>query len=314
MLEGIEHTKQIYAELGDDHAAIKKKVESDKKLFVGQEVKGKKLGVIGLGHIGASVADAAIDLGMQVLGYDPGLSVEQAWRLPGHEITRCDTIEELLEQSDYVTIHSPYMKATHHLLNEKRLKLMKPDSHIVNFARAELIDSSAMHSLYQAGKRTGRYICDFPDENLFGHPRVTIIPHLGASTNEAEDNSAAMIAKQLMDFIETGNVINSVNFPQTKLDRPPKSGARICIVNKNVPGILGLITSTLGSANLNIQQHINTSKGEIAYNVIDVSTMPSVEDATALQSEIAKLEGVVSSRIIEPSPEPRFFRVRGDGF
>jgi len=228
---------------------------------------------------------------------------------------RATKLMELLEESDYISLHVPYSKSTHHLLGRAELKALKPEAHIVNFARGELIDTSALRAMMDAGERKGRYVCDFPDEHIQGHKLVTTMPHLGASTEEAEENAAGMAAKQIIDFIETGAIVNSVNFPKTVLDRPPHAGARLCIVNRNVPGMLGLITSTVGNAGLNIVQQINTSRDEIAYNVVDLGVMPSAEAAKKLQDDLKKIDGVISSRLIESAPEkivPRFFVVNDD--
>lgn len=307
--EGIAHVPTIVEDGAGDWAKIKKQVETDKKKFVGMELSGKTLAVVGLGHIGASVAQAAIALGMNVKAYDPSLSLDAAWRLPGDVLSRASSIEELVEDADYISLHVPYMKETHHLLSGHVLKLMKPNAHIVNFARGELVDTAAMKGLYDTGSRTGKYVSDFVDENLYGNPKVIAMPHLGASTAEAEDNAASMAAQGIMSFIETGTIVNSVNFPTTKLDKVSSSGRRICIVNKNVPGMLGLITTTLGRANVNIVQQINTSRGEIAYNVIDISNEASDDDLDALQAEMAKLDGVISSRVISAQGRPGFFVV-----
>ena len=312
IMEGIEHTKTIFKEAAGDADKIKKRIESDKKHFVGQELAGKKLGVVGLGFIGASVAEAAISLGMEVVGYDPGLSVETAWKLPGHKMTRVTSLAALLDGADYVSLHAPYSKSTHHLIGRAELKAMKKDAHLINFARGELVDTSAMRALYDAGERTGRYICDFPDEHVMGVKYCTSMPHLGASTEEAESKSAAMAAQEVIDFIETGTVINSVNFPPTKLDRPPEAGARLCIVHSNTPGMLGGITTVVGAAKLNIQQQINTSRDSIAYTVLDLGSMPSVAEIEKLQGELKSIKGVISTRIIEAAPEkiqPRWFSV-----
>jgi len=315
IVDGIEHTKKIFAEDGKDKEKVKKRIEAEKKHFVGQELQGKRLGVVGLGFIGSSVAEAALNLGMEVTGYDPGLTVEAAWKLPGHTMQRATKLMDLLEVCDYISLHVPYSKNTHHLLGRAELKAMKSTAHIVNFARGELIDTSALRAMMDAGERKGRYVCDFPDEHIQGHKLVTTMPHLGASTEEAEENAASMAAKEIIDFIETGAIVNSVNFPKTVLDRPPHAGARLCIVNRNVPGMLGLITSTVGNANLNIIQQINTSRDEIAYNVVDLGVMPSSEVAKKLQDDLKKIDGVISSRLIEASPEkiiPRFFVVNDD--
>mmetsp|Transcript_20875 Transcript_20875/g.25315 ORF Transcript_20875/g.25315 Transcript_20875/m.25315 type:complete len:488 (+) Transcript_20875:210-1673(+) len=309
IVDGIQHVHTIVEEENKDWAVIKKRVETDKKMFVGREVAGKKLGVVGLGHIGASVADTAIALGMEVIGYDPTIDVEAAWRLPGQVLERASTLEEIVTEVDYLTLHVPYMKETHHLINSELLRSMKPGAHIVNFARGELVDTQAMLELYNSGDRTGKYIADFADEFLHDHPKTIIMPHLGASTAEAESNSAEMAANQIIDFIETGSIRNSVNFPTVELPRAGNQ-ARLCIVNKNVPGMLGLITTTLGGMGLNISQHINTSRNDIAYNAVDLEEMPDDAQMSKVQEEIGKLEGVISSRVIEPLIRgPSFFVV-----
>jgi len=311
VVEGIGHTKTLIDkdDSKNDYPKIKKQVESDKKMFVGHEVMGKKLGVIGLGHIGASVAQTAIDLGMEVVGFDPAITLDAAWRLPGDVLTRANTLAELCESCDFITLHVPYMKATHHLIDATLLRKMKPGCSIINFARGELVDSSSMRQLYDSGERTGRYITDFVDESLHDHPKVITMPHLGASTAEAEENAAGMAAMELMDFIETGTVQNSVNFPTTKLERVSGESIRICIVNQNVPGMLGLIMSTLGNIGANIIQQINTSRGSIAYNVIDIADTLSAEQIASVQDDISKLEGILSSRVVSARSEPGFFKL-----
>mmetsp|Transcript_16716 Transcript_16716/g.32483 ORF Transcript_16716/g.32483 Transcript_16716/m.32483 type:complete len:484 (+) Transcript_16716:112-1563(+) len=311
IVEGISHTHTIVKEDGADFAKCKKRVESDKKMFVGRELTGKTLGVVGLGHIGASVAQTAIALGMKVTGYDPAISLESAWRLPGDVLKRASSLEQLAAESDYISLHVPYIKdATHHLISADILKQMKPNAAIINFARGELVDSAAMRDLLESGARTGRYVTDFVDESLFGHPKVITMPHLGASTAEAEENAASMAALEIIDFIETGTIQNSVNFPTAKLDSLPAEHRRICIVNRNVPGMLGLITSTLGRANINIMQQINVSRDNIAYNVVDIADSHTPEDLAKLQDEISKLDGVISSRIVSGKDgKPGLFNV-----
>ena len=315
IVEGILHTKALYKDPANDKEKIKKRIEDDKKMFVGQELTGKRLGVVGLGHIGASVAKAALDLGMNVSGYDPGLSVETAWTLPGHKMQRKNSLMALLEGADYISLNVPYSKSTHHIIGRSELKAMKPNCHLVNFARGELVDTSALRAMYDSKELTGRYVTDFPDEHLTDCSHAICIPHLGASTEEAESNSAAMAANQIVNFIETGAIVNSVNFPKTVLDRPPQAGARLAIVNRNVPGMLGLITSTVGAAGLNISQQINTSRDDIAYTVVDLSDMPEPALTKKLQEDLAKIDGVISSRLIEASEalQPRYFRVSEDG-
>ena len=246
-----------------------------------------------------SVVNAALGLGMNVIGYDPVLSLEAAWRLPGDKMSRADDLDELFALADYITINVPYIKGvTHHLIDAKALEKCKPGVNLLNFARGEIIDGSAVRAGYDAGKLTGKYVSDFSDPDLMGHPRHIVLPHLGASTEEAEENSAAMAADTMMDFLETGTIRNSVNFPTTIL--PPhknSSGARLCIVNKNESGALGEITTFLGTQNCNILQQINTSRDSVAYTVIDLETCP--EDPGALQDSLAAAcPMVISSRFI----------------
>ena len=309
VVQGINHVQNMVPEENMNFDSIKKRIEKDKKQFGGTELYGKKLGVIGLGHIGAAVADAAIALGMDVIGYDPTLGVDAAWRLPGHILQRADSLEELVTSVDYLTLHVPYMKETHHLIDHTLLRLMKPECHLINFARGELVDTLEIKTMCEEGKRTGMYVADFADEHIWDSDRSIILPHLGASTEEAESNSAQMAANQVMDFIETGSIRNSVNFPTMELPKPRDGEARLCIVNRNVPGMLGLITTTLGSMGLNISQHINNSKGVLAYNAVDLERMPETPVVLEVQKRIAELDGVISSRVIQSKPEPAFFLV-----
>lgn len=281
-----------------DYEKIAKRIEKDKAKFVGTEIEGKTLGVIGLGAIGGKVVNAALGLGMKVIGFDPVLSLDAAWKLPGDRMTRAENLDALLRESDYITVHVPYIKgATHHLINATNLKICKPGIHLLNFARGEIIDGEAVKDLFNNGTLTGKYVSDFADPFLQGHPRHLVLPHLGASTEEAEDNSAAMAADTIKDFLETGSIRNSVNFPQTVLEKKAGLlGGRLCIVNKNEAGVLGQITTFIGSKKLNIEQQINTSKGDIAYTVLDFG---KVEDPAGLQAELAdKCPAIISSRFI----------------
>lgn len=266
-------------------------------MFVGQEIAGKTLGVIGLGHIGSRVVGAALSLGMKVVGYDPALSLEAAWRLPGDQMTRAKNIEDLFKQSDYISLHVPYIKdKTHHLIDAKALSICKPGVSICNFARGEIVDGGALRAAYEAGTHTGKYISDFADAELMGHPNHIVLPHLGASTAEAEENSAAMAADQIIDFLETGSIKNSVNFPDCRLEPKDAQSSRLCIVNENSPGVLGSITTFLGEQGINIEQQINLSRGDLAYSVIDMTGKP--ENPGDLQEQLAKVEGILSSRFI----------------
>lgn len=295
IVQGVKHTDTMMEEEAEQ-AVISKRVEAEKKMFGGQEMRGKTLGVIGLGHIGASVAEAALALGMEVIAYDPVLSVDAAWRLPGKEITRTLRVEELLSQSDYVTLHLPYMKQTHHLLDIEALQVLKPNCHLVNFSRGELIDSQALKTMYQSGGYHGCYVSDFPEKHLKDNPNYIAMPHLGASTEEAEENSASMAADEVRDFLEHGIIRNSVNFPEVQLERRGAGATRLCIVNKNVSGVLGSVTTLIGGLGLNILQTVNKSRDDIAYNVVDIEG--SAGDTAALADAIDDIDGVLSTRFL----------------
>ncbi|KAJ8613014.1 hypothetical protein CTAYLR_004064 [Chrysophaeum taylorii] len=304
IVEGAAHMKQLH-EAGTAH----ERIEKDKALFGGREITGKTLGVIGLGAIGAAVTEAAIALGMRVVGYDPALSVEAALRLPGtaNDFKVTTDLGEICSTADYVTLHAPYIKnVTHHLIGHAQLAAMKPDACLLNFARGELVDTDALEARYRSGA-SGRYVCDFalpPD--LAERENVISIPHLGASTAEAEENAASMAADTVKTFLETGSIVNSVNFPTTSLSSRPDSINRICIVNENRPGMLGEIMSLFGSSQINILQQINASRGDIAYNVIDIEKPGPAADVTtfnfkswdALQSALTAIPGVKSTRFI----------------
>mmetsp|Transcript_30792 Transcript_30792/g.42649 ORF Transcript_30792/g.42649 Transcript_30792/m.42649 type:complete len:533 (-) Transcript_30792:106-1704(-) len=304
IVEGHNHVDNVInVEENNDYEKISKRIEKDKSMFVGQEITGKTLGVIGLGQIGARVVDAALALGMHVVGYDPVLSVDAALMLPGSRMDNVDSLDALLKVSDYITIHSPYIPGvTHHMLNAATLKTCKPNVHILNFARGEIVDGASVKAMYDAGSLTGKYISDFSDPDLMGHPRHIVLPHLGASTGEAEENSAAMAADTIMSFLETGSIKNSVNFPTVNLKRSTDAGiaARLCIVNKNEAGVLGDITSFLGDQNINIAQQINVSRGDIAYTVIDMDSVPTNPDQTQLELQEACPQVISSRWIADP--------------
>jgi len=300
ILEGNNHVNNVInKEEDNDYSKISVRIEKDKSMFGGCEIEGKTLGVVGLGQIGGRVVQAALDLGMKVIGYDPVLSLDAAWKLPGDRMERANDMETLLAKSDYITFHVPYIKsATHHMLNRDNLKLCKPGVSLLNFARGEIIDGAAVKEAYDSGALTGKYVSDFSDPDLMNHPRHIVLPHLGASTEEAEENSAAMAAETIKDFLETGTIRNSVNFPACKLNYVDgTTGGRLCIVNKNDPGVLGSITTFLGSKGINIVQQINASRNNIAYTVIDMAGLPA--DPAAVQEDLASsCEGVISSRWI----------------
>jgi len=272
---------------GDD-AAIRKAVETGKKQFVGFELPGKTLGVVGLGAIGVQVANGALAQGMHVIGFDPGITVRRAWQMSS-EVRQAASIEELLANVDYVSFHVPLMDETRHLINTDRLKLMRDNAIILNFARDGVIDDAAVVEAIDTGK-VYAYVCDFPNRLLKNHPRVIALPHLGASTRQAEENCAVMVAEQVREFLENGNVRNSVNFPEMTM--PRNTGHRVGIVNRNVPNMLGQISTCMARSNLNIQDMLNKSRGDLAYTLVDVDS--PVEPA-CLES-IAQIDGVLNVR------------------
>lgn len=275
----------------DDYQSMSKLLESEKKRFKGSEIAGKTLGVIGLGAIGSLVADMAIRLGMTVRGYDPALSVEAAWRLPS-QVQRIENVAALVGNSDFVTLHLPVLDATRGLINRDIFGAMRPGTCLLNFSRDEIVDTDALLTALDSGQ-IARYISDFPRPELMGRENVISMPHIGASTREAEENCAVMAADQLMDFLENGNIRNSVNFPSLSLDRA--SGAarstRLAITNKNVPKMLGQITSVLADQNINVIDMLNKSRGEIAYNLIDLESAPSQDALNAISGieDVVKL-------------------------
>ncbi len=275
---------------GDDET-ITKQVEAGKKNFAGFELPGRTLGVVGLGAIGRYVANAALDLGMNVIGFDPGITVEGAWQLSSR-VEKAGSIDELLQKVDFVTFHVPLVDATRHMINAERLKTMRDNVVILNFARNGIIDDEAVSASIKEGK-VYAYVCDFPSNLLKNHERVIALPHLGASTKEAEDNCAIMVAEQLRDYLENGNVKNSVNFPEVQMARS-EGGHRVAIVNSNVPNMVGQISSALAGKGLNIIDMINKSRGDLAYTLIDIDK-PADE---ALLDELSAIEGVLSVRMI----------------
>ena len=271
-----------------DHAALHALLEREKKRFKGNEVAGRSLGVVGLGAIGSLVAQAALHLGMEVLGYDPALSVDAAWRLPS-DVRKMENPNALFAQSDYVTVHVPLVPATRHLINAEALRAFRAGAVLLNFAREEIVDAAAVADALRTG-RLRKYMCDFPVHELLGMPGAMFTPHLGASTDEAEENCAVMAAEQLKDFLGRGNIRNSVNFPDVVLERP--AGHRIAVANRNVPRMIGQITSILAEANLNVIDMLNKSRDEVAYNLIDVEGVP--EEATLRRIEA--IQGVINVR------------------
>jgi D-3-phosphoglycerate dehydrogenase / 2-oxoglutarate reductase len=269
-------------------------VESGKKRFVGYELPGRSLGVVGLGAIGVEVANAALGLGMQVIGFDPKITVERAWQL-NSGVRQATSLDDLFARSQMVTLHVPLSDATRGLVNADRLALMKPGSVLLNFSRGEIADDAAVVAALDEG-RIGRYVTDFPSSLNKGHPKVIALPHLGASTREAEENCAVMVAENLRDFLENGNIRHSVNFPETNLPRIEGS-TRIAIANANVPNMVGQISTALASAGLNISDLLNKSRGELAYTLADVDG-PIPEDVLG---QISGIAGVLSMRVV-PAP------------
>lgn len=277
--------------LDGDDKAMHEAVEAGKKKFVGFELPGRSLGVIGLGAIGVKVANAAIDLGMEVWGFDPAMTVQNAWKLDAR-VRQALSVDDLMARSQFVSVHVPLLEATRGIVNADRLKLLKKQGVILNFAREAIVDEKAVIEALNAGSLHA-YVCDFPSNTLKGNPRVIATPHLGASTNEAEDNCAVMVADQLREFLERGNITNSVNFPEAVLPLLPGK-TRLCISNANVPNMVGQISTTLANHRLNIADLLNKSRGDIAYTLVDVdSGVPQ----TAVE-EIARIEGVLNVRVI----------------
>ncbi len=281
---------QYAANLEGADADVSKAVEAGKKKYVGFELPGRTLGVIGLGAIGVQIANAAIALGMRVIGFDPTITVKSAWKLES-SVEQMDSADELFKQSDFVTFHVPLIESTKNLLNAKRLATMKDNVVILNFARDGIVDDEAVLKAIESGK-VHAYVSDFPSNLLKGNPRVITLPHLGASTEEAEENCAMMIADQLREFLTNGNIVNSVNFPAISMRREGQS--RLVIANKNLPDMVGQISHVLGQAHVNIVHMMNESKGNLAYTLIDTESTPS-EQAV---ENIRKINGVLSVRVI----------------
>ena len=276
--------------LSGDDKTLHKLVEDGKKQFAGIELPGRTLGVIGLGTIGSLVADAAIKLGMDVLGYDPEITVDAAWSLSS-QVRKAHSIEEVLKAADFITLHVPLVPATRDLINAQRAQLLKKGAVVLNFSREGIVDNDAVLAALTA-RRLRAYVCDFPAQKLLGHPQVVALPHLGASTREAEDNCAVMVADQVRDFLEHGNIRNAVNFADAVMSR--ESAWRLAIANANVPNMVGQISTALARAGLNIHNMLNKSHGEMAYTLVDVDS--AVPDA--LIAELAAIQGVLAVRYL----------------
>ena len=265
-------------------------LEKEKKRFAGTELQGKTLGVVGLGNIGSLVANMGLSLGMKVAGYDPAISVEAAWRLSS-QVQKMDNLVSLFAKCDYISLHLPAIEATKGLINDNLLANTKKGCVLLNFARGEIVDKQAILKALD-DEILHRYVCDFPANETLGNPKVLQMPHIGASTAEAEENCAIMVADQLMDFLENGNIRNSVNFPQIELGRT--TDYRLCITNRNVPKVLGQITAIFAEHELNIVDMLNKSRDDIAYNIIDLEERPS--DASI--AELEAIEEVINLRVI----------------
>ena len=277
-------------DLAGDDEAIEAAVEQGKRNFVGFELPGRTLGVVGLGAVGVEVANSALALGMRVLGYDPQITVQRAWQLSA-SVEQALSLEDLFARADAVTVHVPLNEQTSGLVNAARLALMKKEATILNFARGAIVESEAVLAALDAG-RLHAYVCDFPRRALKDHPKVITLPHLGASTGEAEENCAVMVAEQLRDFLENGNIRNSVNYPEAILPRAANT-TRLAIANCNVPNMVGQISTCLAAQGINIADLLNKSRGEYAYTLIDADGAVSEE----LLVRIRAIDGVLSARI-----------------
>jgi len=277
--------------LSGDDRAIDEAVEKGKKSFVGFELPGRTLGVVGLGAIGVEVANSAEALGMSVLGYDPQITVQRAWQLSS-SVEQALSLDDLFARSDAITVHVPLNAQTRRLVNEARLRLMKRGGVLLNFSRAGIVDDSAVVAELDAGRLHG-YVCDFPTNLLKDHPKVVTLPHLGASTGEAEENCAIMVADQVRDFLENGNIRNSVNYPEAVLPRVPGT-TRLAIANSNIPNMVGQISTCLAGAKINIADLLNKSRGEYAYTLIDLDGAVGEEPL----AKIRAIEGVLSARLL----------------
>jgi D-3-phosphoglycerate dehydrogenase len=287
LLGGIDWVKE-----NKDDADIAKSAEKAKKAFAGKEIKGKKLGVIGLGAIGQLVANAAISLGMEVYGYDPYLSVNAAWNLSS-EVKHIVNVEDIYRECEYITIHVPALESTTGMINKDAFDLMKKGTVIINCARDILVDEPAILDAIKSGK-VAKYVTDFPNATTAGKDGVIVIPHLGASTEEAEDNCAVMAVKELRNFIENGNIVNSVNYPACDMG-VCSSASRLAICHKNVPSVISKITSVMGDAGINIEEMANKSRGDYAYSLVDIGTPASEEVLGKLNS----IGGVIKVRVVK---------------
>jgi D-3-phosphoglycerate dehydrogenase len=290
LIPAVRYVDALDASLPD----LEARVEDGKKQFAGVELPQRTLGIVGLGAIGSLVADTAIKLGMKVIGFDPEITVDAAWRLPS-SVRRAHSIEEVLKASEFVTLHVPLLPVTRHLIDAKRLAGARQGLVLLNFARDAIVDEDAVVAALRTGQLKS-YLCDFPSAALLGEPKVVALPHLGASTAEAEENCAIMVVDQVRDYLEDGTIRNAVNFPNVEM--PRESPYRVAVANANVPNMLGQISSTMARAGLNIHNMVNKSRADMAYTLVDVDS--PVDDA--LVASIAAIDGVLSVRAIPAAP------------
>lgn len=283
IIGGVEWAKTLTSD-------VAKSVEKGKSKFAGNEIKGKKLGVIGLGAIGGLVANSAVELEMKVIGCDPYLSIEAAWNLD-HNIVKAATYEDIYRQADYITLHVPATPQTKNMINAESISMMRDGVKIINLSRSDLVSAGDIRDALASGK-VSAYITDFPTEDILGIPGVVAIPHLGASTEESENNCAAMAARQLDDYLRNGNIKNSVNYPSVSMPRSGK--ARICLLHSNIPAMLSQITSTFSENRVNIENLLNKSRGDVAYTIVDVAEDVTKRDINKLNS----IEGMIKVRVV----------------
>jgi D-3-phosphoglycerate dehydrogenase / 2-oxoglutarate reductase len=279
---------EYVASLEESGDALDKAVEAGKKQFVGNELPGKRLGVVGLGAIGVEVANAALALGMKVIGFDPAITVRSAWQLSSG-VLHADTLDQLFQSADFVTVHVPLLDATRDIANAERIKLMNDGGILINFARGGIVDDSAAIAALDSGKLHA-YVSDFPTPELLAHPKAVVFPHLGASTAEAEENCAIMVADNVKDYLENGNIRYSVNFPDARM--PRADAWRITMANANVPNMVGQISTLIANSGLNIEDLLNKSIGGLAYTIVDVNAEPSKE----LLDSIRAIDGILTLR------------------
>ncbi|HRD89956.1 MAG: phosphoglycerate dehydrogenase [Candidatus Accumulibacter sp.] len=289
IIDGMNYVQSLSAI--KDSAEMSPLVEKAKSRFAGGELRGKTLGIVGLGAIGSMVADMALAMGMTVVGFDPVLSIDAAWRL-SNEVSRMENLQALLARSDYISLHVPAVDTTRHMINDDTLAVIKPGAVLLNFARDAIVDAAAVLRSLDAG-RLGKYVCDFPEPALLGNPKIIAMPHIGASTEESEENCAVMAADQLVDYLENGNISNSVNYPKIAMERRPGT-VRITFANENVAGVLGHVLSILADHRVNVVDMVNKSRGELAFNLMDVESEP---DAAVIDA-IRGVAHVIRVRVI----------------